>query len=296
MLVRAVDSVLRQHGSALDEEGALEVIVVDDASSEDIAAALSRYGGAVAMLRNESSRERGASRNLGASKASGRWLAFLDSDDEWEDEKLSAQLAAIGTRRACVTGSWLIDEKGGLLGMGESLTVPAAQAIQTVNPFRAAPSSLLIDPGLFQAIGGFPEELDVQGSEDWLLMVKLLHAGVEPVHIPNPLVRYRIHGGNSTASPGNYLPTTLSAVEWLRRHGHVDDQTAARARADKFEVAARAYGLRGELKQALACMWKAMSLKHGRGRLGVLGRTLRAATRTVVRRLSANRLEPSDLP
>lgn len=296
MLVCAIDSVLRQHGPAFDDKGTLEVIVVDDASNEDIAGALTRYGGAVSTIRNETSRERGASRNLGASKASGRWLAFLDSDDEWEDEKLSAQLAAVGTGRACVTGSWLIDETGGLLGMGEPLPVPAAQTIQTSNPFRAAPSSLLIDPSLFETIGGFPEEIEVQGSEDWLLMVKLLQAGVDLVHVPRPLVRYRIHGGNSTASPGNYLPTTLSAVEWLRGHGHIDEQTAARARADKFEVAARAYGLRGELKQAAACVWQAMALKPGLAPFGVLGRTLRAAMRTVGRRLTANRLDPSDLP
>lgn len=283
LLKCAIDSVLRQQGDGLDE-GRLEVIVVDDASNEDIAAIVARYRRAVWMIRNETSRERGASRNLGAAKATGTWLAFLDSDDEWEDEKLSTQLAAVGSARACVTGSWLIDEAEDPLGMGESSSGSDPEELLVHNPYRAAPSSLLIDRALFASLGGFPEDRDVQGSEDWLFMVKLHHAGFDPVFVPRPLVRYRVHGGNSTASPAGYLPTTLAAVDWLVRHELIDPKVADAARAEKFEVAARAYALRGDIRQAYRCLAQATALVGPSERFGLCGRTLKRAVRVMVRR------------
>lgn len=285
LLSRAIDSVLRQDGEELESGGDLEVIVVDDASTEDIAAVVRRYGDAVSMIRNDTSRERGASRNLGAARASGEWLAFLDSDDEWEDEKLSTQLAAVGTARACVTSSWLIDESDGFLGMGETSS-SAPHALALFNPYRAAPSSLLIERTLFQSLGGFPEDREVQGSEDWLFMVKLHQAGVDPVVVQRPLVRYRIHGGNSTAAPASYLPTTLAAVDWLSRHDLINPKEARTARAEKFEVAARAYALGGNFREAARCVVRASALLGVRERVALFERMFKRAVWVAARRLS----------
>jgi teichuronic acid biosynthesis glycosyltransferase TuaG len=251
LLGGAIDSVLSQQGGDVDAPDAIEVIVVDDASTDDTSAVLDRYRHLIVRLRNERGVERAASRNRGARAARGRWLAFLDSDDEWEDRKLAAQLHAMADgESACLTGCWLINQDGEILGMDHRSERDGPSSIEVLNRFRAVPSTLLIDRELFLELGGFPEEADVQGSEDWLFMAKLLGSGRDPIELAQPLVRYRVHSGNSTATPQAYLRSGLAAVQWLEHHGLTSPQQSRIARSQKYEVAARAYALQGQIAVA----------------------------------------------
>jgi glycosyltransferase involved in cell wall biosynthesis len=74
--------------------GEIEVIVVDDASTDDTAAVLEReFGSQIRVVRLEQRRGAGGARNAGARLASGELVAFLDSDDVWLPGKLDAELA-----------------------------------------------------------------------------------------------------------------------------------------------------------------------------------------------------------
>jgi teichuronic acid biosynthesis glycosyltransferase TuaG len=284
-LERSVESVLRQRGHLVEGTASLEVIVVDDASADETSSVLARYDGAIAAVRNDRNRERGASRNLGASLARGHWIAFLDSDDEWEDHKLTTQLDAVGTAGACLTGSWIIDEDGNLIGLDGGPTQAESLDVDLINPYRAVPSSLLIERDLFLRLGGFPEDRDLQGSEDWLFMAKLLRSGCEPVLLDEPLVRYRVHAGGSTASPERYLRSCLAAVDWLESNGISAPDRAARARAQKYEVAARECALRGELRDAARHLRCALRSLPNEGRLTLVRETARAGLRAAALRL-----------
>lgn len=90
-LVReAVESALSQR------IGQVEVIVVDDGSTDDTANLLSRnFGSRIHLLRLPSRRGVGAARNAGVGLASGELLAFLDSDDIWLPGKLDAELRVL---------------------------------------------------------------------------------------------------------------------------------------------------------------------------------------------------------
>ena len=77
----------------VQREGAVEVIVVDDASTDATAALLEgEFGDGVGVLRLEHRRGPGGARNAGARLAHGEFVAFLDSDDVWLRGKLEAEL------------------------------------------------------------------------------------------------------------------------------------------------------------------------------------------------------------
>ena len=74
--------------------GEVEVIVVDDASTDQTAAVVEReFGMRIPLLRLEHRRGAGGARNVGARLARGEFVAFLDSDDVWLPGKLDAELA-----------------------------------------------------------------------------------------------------------------------------------------------------------------------------------------------------------
>lgn len=87
-LVRdAINSALAQR------EGEVEVILVDDASTDSTAELLAReFGDRIRVLRLEHRRGPGGARNAGARLARGEFVAFLDSDDVWLAGKLDAEL------------------------------------------------------------------------------------------------------------------------------------------------------------------------------------------------------------
>lgn len=86
---RAIESVLAQ--TVTD----LEVIVVDDGSSDETGKVLAKMFGD--RIRYYAQPNQGASvaRNKGIEEARGEWIAFLDSDDLWEPEKLKRQFEAL---------------------------------------------------------------------------------------------------------------------------------------------------------------------------------------------------------
>lgn len=88
MVCEAIDSALNQR------EGQVEVIVVDDASTDNTASILAeRYGSRIQILCHSERRGAGASRNDGIKTARGHLLGFLDDDDLWLPGKLDAEVS-----------------------------------------------------------------------------------------------------------------------------------------------------------------------------------------------------------
>lgn len=71
-----------------------ELIVVDDCSTDDTDAVVARFDDPrIRYFKNESNSGAAVSRNRALREAKGRWIAFLDSDDLWQPEKLTKQIA-----------------------------------------------------------------------------------------------------------------------------------------------------------------------------------------------------------
>ncbi len=85
-IARALRSVLAQNFSDY------EVIVVDDGSTDATATVLDEFAETIKVLQQPKNQGVSSARNRGIHAATGEWLAFLDSDDEWLPSKLTQQM------------------------------------------------------------------------------------------------------------------------------------------------------------------------------------------------------------
>jgi len=88
-VAKGIESALAQTFSAI------EVIVVDDGSTDDTRTVIERTFGDNVRYYYQANQGASAARNRGITEARGEWIAFLDSDDEWEHDKLEWQLKTL---------------------------------------------------------------------------------------------------------------------------------------------------------------------------------------------------------
>jgi glycosyltransferase involved in cell wall biosynthesis len=204
-------SVLRQHHDDL------EVIVVDDGSTDDTAETLAGLSDPrVRVIRHDAPRGVGASRNDGAARAKGEWIAFVDDDDLWAPDKLARQLeAAHVTGRTWVySGSVQVDEHTRVVG-GRPPPPPEAVArlIARYNVIPGGGSNVILRRDEFERVGPF--DLRLKNTEDWELWIRLNEHG-PPAWVPRPLVGKREHPQMASLDVAAILEG-VSIIE--RRHG-----------------------------------------------------------------------------
>ena len=86
----------------------MEIIVVDDASTDGIDRIVTSFGSRVKLIRNVRRTGQAAiNRNIGTRAASGEYIAFLDGDDLWDPEKLAVQIR--GARQYPTLGLIAVD-------------------------------------------------------------------------------------------------------------------------------------------------------------------------------------------
>ncbi len=184
-LSEAVQSVLDQGYSPL------EVIVVDDGSTDGSAAVVSQFGPAVRYLWQEQ-QGTGAARNHGVDAAHGEFLAFLDADDLWTPGKLSDQLAALETDPTLDAVFGNIEQ---FLQPGLDPTIAARfEYHQAMAGYSAG--TMLIRTAVFRRLGGFTPGLRLGEFIDWYARAQEL--GLTDLVLPQVVLRRRIHGRNTT--------------------------------------------------------------------------------------------------
>jgi glycosyltransferase involved in cell wall biosynthesis len=174
--------LLSKHGlrSALGQEDvALEVIVVDDGSTDGTATRLAdAKEPRLRMIRHEESRGMAGARNAGIAAAQGEWLAFLDDDDLWSPRKLRAQLdIASETGADFVYGRAVVLYEDGSIGPSRRLANgnELSSALLERDVIQAGASNILVRTQLVRDLGGFNERLYY--SADWDLWIRLALAG-----------------------------------------------------------------------------------------------------------------------
>lgn len=183
-ILRALDSALAQ------THAVQEVIVVDDASTDvDLQCALSGIERTSVQRIPRRSGSPSAPRNLGVQHASGDWIAFLDSDDEWAPQKIERQLAELKASGAemCATNAWRQEpNKDRSLFFAR---LPAqASLLDLLGGNIVITSSVVAHRSLFEHCGNFPPGATMI-FEDWAMWLRIA-ARAPIVLVDEPLLTY----------------------------------------------------------------------------------------------------------
>ncbi|HNJ35797.1 MAG TPA: glycosyltransferase [Leptospiraceae bacterium] len=213
-ILESIQSVLAQDFSDF------ELIVVDDASTDNTREVLESIGDDRVRFRiNEHTGLPAITRNTGIAMARGEMVAFLDSDDLWEKNKLSSQLEMLRAHPECGFcyhdfDTFDSETRKVLSRFGETCSLfegDIAGAMLQGNMIGSP--TPLIQKSLLLRAGCFPEDWSVRFFEDWELWLRL--AGLSPAaFVPAILAHYRIHSRPtfSGAALSLRFKTTLQVI------------------------------------------------------------------------------------
>ncbi|MBI3782338.1 MAG: glycosyltransferase family 2 protein [Deltaproteobacteria bacterium] len=184
----------------------IEVIVVDDGSSDSTPEIIDSYVGRIVALRQENAGP-ATTRNRGIEVAAGDFIAFLDADDIWEPRKVELQMARFRARPeldVCVTNArnFWIDE------LAAERTRFEGHRITKELPAYLS-SSLLARRRVFEIAGRFDQTLRFGDAAEWFTRVEA--QGFLCERLPETLLLRRIHHTNRSR-----LLNQASRDEFLR--------------------------------------------------------------------------------
>lgn len=172
----------------------LEVIVVDDGSTDDTAERVSALCNPRVRLERQDNRGSAAARNAGIRAAGGDVVALLDADDVWPDDKLETQLRLLdGPPPAdLVTGATQ------MLNATAPTDAPGRRFVPRGAPWTAPLlGSALFRRAVFDTVGFFDEPLRGAGEDvDWFIRAREL--GAVTAATDRVTLYYRLHGRNMT--------------------------------------------------------------------------------------------------
>lgn len=200
MVVEAVHSALLQ--TVRD----IEVIVVDDASSDDTEAAIGALRDSrIRYCRNAFNSGGSVSRNVGIRQARGRFIAFIDDDDLWRPHKLAYQLVAMGNADAILCGA--VRRSDGRPDQHFAKRRIAFSDLRKGFVFGGGTSTLLARADVVKKLE-FDESLP--SNQDWDLMVRLA-AAHRVAFLPLPLVVF--NNGNHVRITNRKVNATRDEFE-----------------------------------------------------------------------------------
>jgi glycosyltransferase involved in cell wall biosynthesis len=192
MLREALDSVRRQ--TVQD----VEIVVIDDGSSDDTAEVVQSYGPTVVLLR-QTHQGVAAARNLGIQRSRASLVAFLDSDDLWLPKKLERQLGYLQANPhvgLVYTRMWSYHIDDVSRRRLEPRSVARSFQELLNGPNSVTTSTVVVRRRCLEAVGLFNPTLPaVEDHELWLRVAQRFALGF----MDEPLAEYRRHGQSTTA-------------------------------------------------------------------------------------------------
>ncbi len=230
--------------SALEQASEnIEVIVVDDASSDDSAAEIRTFGSRVKLIhgiwRNGST-----ARNRGLEQARGEWIQFLDADDLLAPGKIASQLAAASESMDMIHSPLIVREERADGSSVETVTRPTADTDLVERWLRwelCQTGAALWRTEALRRIGGWKEGLPC--CQDNELVLRALQAGLRIGFVEGPPAIYRIWSEETVCrrDPRRVVRQKTALIDdclaWLDREGRMNDRYRTAAGQACFAMA-----------------------------------------------------------
>jgi glycosyltransferase involved in cell wall biosynthesis len=253
-VARAIDSVL---GQRCDDE--VEVVAVNDGSTDATAAVLRKYEGRIRVL-NQQNHGPAHARNAGARFSTAEYIAFLDADDAFMPHKLAHAMPKLTSD---LGAAMLFHDAVALDPSGREIA-PSCVAPERAHPpsmdemleqlWPIITSTVVIPRWAFQACGGFSEEFKF-GYEDpdlWIRLREQAHF----IYVPEALTYYtlieersermekyltsqavffrRLRHRYGEAAEGLIRRTVRSYTNWLGHQGLLEISAGNQAAARRY--------------------------------------------------------------
>lgn len=191
---QAIESVLKQTYTNI------EIIIIDDCSTDNSASLIDSYKQIYSNVKYyllEKNRGAGYARNKAIELATGRFIAFLDSDDIWYEDKIKKQIEFMKKVKCpfCYTAIEMIDNEGNLLKKKRNIREFCDYNYLLKNTIIAT-STVVIDRKYFS---DFKMSLR-RGGQDYSTWLRLLRNGCIAMGLNESLVSYRISRGSLSSN------------------------------------------------------------------------------------------------
>jgi glycosyltransferase involved in cell wall biosynthesis len=242
----AIDSVLSQEFP----KERMEILVVDDGSTDDTADRVKKYGSKIQYFRKENGGQASAF-NFGFSHSRGDIICFLDADDYWLPNKLRRVVEAFENGPAgMVSNGYELSAPGLDRSMKPNVNFVSGDIsndLESLLRYRIFPTSCLaFRRETLKRLMPIPEAIRLQADAFLVLLVVF----IAPVSaLPETLTIYRIHGNNLfSAGAVQRTPKSQRRIHlmwkiifsemraWLRRNGFDPQACAIRTFLDQWEL------------------------------------------------------------
>ena len=254
-ILRALESVREQRVAGF------ELIIGDDASTDDAWEIVRRKFPSARLARLEVNAGAASARNAALRIATGEYLAFLDSDDEWLPGKLAAQLEYLEKHPevvACATSHFYALRDGRRREVIVENPPDWSVRLQSGQPFHGA-STPVVRRSVLESVGLQDESLRVLEDWDWMLRIAQNHR----IHVlPEPLSL--IHEN----SPSNADFTLISTERFLAKHDEAFSSVGAAHRrnviSQHWENTARCFFRHSRNREGMACVARSLAFAPAR--------------------------------
>ena len=240
--------------SIISQSVKLEVLVCDDGSTDNTAAVAERAATRCRLkyIRGSNSGGPARPRNAGLQTAQGEFVAFLDSDDWWEPNKLSASVEALRLHKVdCVYHDLYIQTQqgaGGIRKVARSRRLASnAFSDMLLNGNAINTSSVVARAAVLRRAGYFDETREVVGFEDYDEWLRMARVGCRFEKLPQVLGHYWVGNDNLT---GRRTTIRCSKYMYKKYRELVDPQMRRKYAGSVQYVLGRCYSEIGEHRKA----------------------------------------------
>jgi glycosyltransferase involved in cell wall biosynthesis len=209
-LPEAIDSALGQ------DYRSLEVIVIDDGSTDDSLDVASRYRDQVKVI-TQPNQGLARTSNRGASEAKGEYFMFLSADDRLEPSYVSELYEALIRTPEASFAFCSARLFGAESGIAPARPFSAFSLIRGRNYINGSALTRRAD---YLDAGGYPEDLGEGAFDDWDFWLTMVERGHRGTYVPRPLLLWRRHEGGSR-NPASRGTTDIETARIRKRHAEL---------------------------------------------------------------------------